>query len=55
MPWRVRYMPIKGSEKDYAIQKEEPEGSGRWKIVGRSTSKGDAEASVRARAAGAHD
>lgn len=51
MPWRVRYIPIEG-ENDWAIQKKE---GSKWKIVGRSSSKKKAEASVRARRAGANE
>jgi hypothetical protein len=47
MPWRVRKKPVKGS-KNWAIQKKE---GNSWKIVGRSTSKQKAQASVRARRA----
>jgi len=46
MPWKVKKKPVEGSSKDWAILKEE---NGHWKIVGRSTSKAQAEASVRAR------
>jgi len=48
MPWRVRKIPIKGN-KDWAIQKKK---GGSWKIVGRSTTKSKAEASVGARRMG---
>ena len=47
MPWRVRKKPVNGP-KDWAIQKKE---GGSWKIVGRSSSKSKAKASVRARRA----
>lgn len=46
MPYSVRHKPVKSSKKDYAIMKKE---GGNWKIVGRSSSKKKAEASVRAR------
>ena len=47
MPWRVRHRPIKSGNEDWAIEKQEKDGS--WHIVGRSTSKDKARASVRAR------
>jgi hypothetical protein len=50
MPWKVEKRPIDG-KKDWAILKKK---DGEWVIVGRSESKKEAEASVRARAIGAH-
>lgn len=46
MPYQVKRKPIKGSNKDWAILKKEGKS---WRIVGRSTSKEKAQASVRAR------
>jgi len=48
MPYKVEKRESK-TKPNWAILKEEPEGSGNWKIVGRSTTKSKAEASVRAR------
>lgn len=51
MPWKVIKSPIKSSNKDWAIVKQE---NGSRRIVGRSTSKKAAKASVRARQASEH-
>lgn len=47
MPYKVRKDNIKGN-KDWAILKKE---NGKWETVGRSDTKKDAKASVRARKA----
>lgn len=46
MPYKVEKRPKEGTDKDWAILKKE---SGKWKIVGRSTSKEKAKESIKAR------